>query len=332
MADDFADFAFQDCWTPVALGSRLKKRPLAIQLAGNRLVLFRSGRGRPTALLDRCPHRGAALSLGRVDKDGCLRCRFHGWRFDRTGLCVEVPLAEAKHPMSGATSFPMVERGGLLWVYTRAGVIPSDEPCVPAVLEQPNFYTWRAAQRWKAHWSRVMENLLDAPHLPFVHARTIGIGVRRRMKPGSAMELATRKLETGFELRWAVDGREGAAYLIWTAPNCMSLRESVPGRPMYLNVWCVPVSERETDVIVTSSGEVGRFWGGRLFNQLNRVILREDQRVVESQEPAEVPPPSEEKSTALDRPTLAFRRWYFERRRAARELELPSPAEVHALH
>ncbi|MGA9524469.1 MAG: aromatic ring-hydroxylating dioxygenase subunit alpha [Myxococcaceae bacterium] len=331
-AEAFSNFGLQDCWTPVALGSRLKKRPLRFQLAGHKFVLFRAGGGRPTALLDRCPHRGAALSLGRVREDGCLQCPFHGWRFDGAGDCVEVPLADAKHVQLRATSFPVIERSGLLWVYTRAGATPSEEPIVPEALEDPSVHSWRAVKRWNAHWTRVMENLLDPAHLPYVHARTIGFAVKKQMKRDSRMELTPSALEHGFEVHWSVDGRDSAASITWTQPNAWSLLVSTPRRPMHLHIWCVPMNEGETELIVVTARDGGRFAGRRLFEQLNRIILWEDQRIVESQEPAEVPPPSEEKSTTLDRPTLAFRRWYLERKRGAGERVWPEASELHALH
>jgi phenylpropionate dioxygenase-like ring-hydroxylating dioxygenase large terminal subunit len=70
---------FANVWTPLTLARRVKKKPLAITLAGEKLVLFRDGKGQLGALLDQCPHRGVALSLGKVRDDGCLECPFHGW-------------------------------------------------------------------------------------------------------------------------------------------------------------------------------------------------------------------------------------------------------------
>ena len=79
-------------WVPVGLAKKLKKRPLKITVAGESIVLFRDDTGRAQALLDRCPHRSVALSLGSVTEDGCLQCPFHGWQFKGDGTCVKVPL------------------------------------------------------------------------------------------------------------------------------------------------------------------------------------------------------------------------------------------------
>ena len=83
---------FANVWTPVVQRRRVGAKPLRVVVAGEALVLFRGRGGRLGALLDRCPHRGVALSLGRVTKQGCLECPFHGWQFDETGSTRHVPL------------------------------------------------------------------------------------------------------------------------------------------------------------------------------------------------------------------------------------------------
>jgi nitrite reductase/ring-hydroxylating ferredoxin subunit len=75
----FDDFA--NVWTMVALGRELSpNKPLPLVVAGERVLLFRDIAGAPAALIDRCPHRGVPLSLGRVERSE-IQCPFHGWRF-----------------------------------------------------------------------------------------------------------------------------------------------------------------------------------------------------------------------------------------------------------
>src|SRR6478752_1870080 len=71
-------------WFIVATSDELKNKPIARMLQGVPLVLFRDGEKRAGALLDRCPHRNVPLSAGEVSH-GELQCRYHGWRFDRSG-------------------------------------------------------------------------------------------------------------------------------------------------------------------------------------------------------------------------------------------------------
>lgn len=103
---------FANVWTPVILARELERKPLAVTLAGEKLVFFRDAEGRAGALLDRCPHRGVALSLGKVE-GGCLVCPFHAWEFDRQGQVTHVPLnPDAKRERLFAPSFPVRELGG----------------------------------------------------------------------------------------------------------------------------------------------------------------------------------------------------------------------------
>jgi phenylpropionate dioxygenase-like ring-hydroxylating dioxygenase large terminal subunit len=324
--DGFAEEGLADIWTPVALSSEVGTKPVPLRLASERLVLFRGADGRVGALLDRCPHRGVALSLGKVGRDGCLECPFHGWRFKTDGACAEVPLnplpAEKRRHL-GATAFPVRERGGLVWLYTRPGAEPPEEPCVPAALEDPRFTVQWHVEEWRTHWTRAMENMLDAPHLPFVHRRTIGRGMRARLRPDSRMEVESLPTPTGMRVVWRMDGVESAdtsGALEWTRPNGMVLPiSSVPGRTLRMHLWCVPRDGHTTRMFFASARDFGRHNPLMLlFERFNRVITLEDRRLVETSDPVEVPPASEERSVATDRATLAFRRWYLERRRAAR--------------
>ena len=321
MLEGFAQEGFSEVWTPVALSREVGRAPFALTLASERLVLFRDAQGRVAALHDQCPHRGVKLSLGKVSPEGCLECPFHGWRFAANGDCAHIPLnpmPEEKRQRFAATAFPVRERGGLVWLYTRPGTEAPEEPPVPEVLERPGIHAWFYAETWNAHWTRAMENMLDSPHLPFVHRRTIGGGLRRRMKPDSRMEMEVHPTPTGFRTTWALDGQEdsGGSFLEWLRPNGMALHIAIPRRTMRLHVWCVPVDATHVRMMLSSTRDFLKLqplaWLVDLFNIR---ILREDQAVVESSHPVESPPVSEERSVATDRATLAFRRWYLERKK-----------------
>ena len=320
MLDGFADEGFADVWTPVAMSKEVGKAPYALTLAGERLVLFRDHEGRVSALHDQCPHRGVKLSLGKVGKDGCLECPFHGWRFASGGACTHIPLnplPEEKRQRYAATAFPVRERGGLIWVYARPGAEAPDEPSVPSVMEQPGVHVWHYAETWNAHWTRAMENMLDSPHLPFVHRRTIGGGLRRKMKPDSRMEVEVQPTPTGIRITSTLDGVPNQGFLDWNRPNNMTLTIlDTPKRALRMRIWCVPVDATHTRMMLASSRNFLRYNPfAPLLNRFNKVIVREDKAVVESSYPVEAPPAGEERSVATDRATLAFRRWYLERKK-----------------
>jgi phenylpropionate dioxygenase-like ring-hydroxylating dioxygenase large terminal subunit len=331
MSEAFAREGLADVWTPVALSSEVGKRPFALQVAGERVALFRNEQGQVGALVDRCPHRGVALSLGKVGKDGCLECPFHGWRFAADGACTHVPLnpmpAEKRKHLA-ATAFPVRERGGLVWLYTRPGVEAPEEPAVPAVLEDKANFTSFKVVSFRTHWSRAMENMLDVPHLPYVHRATIGRDMRAHFKPDSQMELDMKPTPTGWKLTWTVDGRPGPAALDWARPNGMVLQVS-ESPPLRMHVWCVPEGQNTTRLFIVNASPRNLLFTNplsRWFSNLStHRILLEDKGVVETSSPEEVPPASLEKSVATDKPTLAFRRWYLERVRPYRQQQ---PAEL----
>ncbi len=324
---------FANVWTPVTLARNLKRgTPLPIQLAGEKLVLFRDGQGKPGALIDRCPHRGVALSLGKVE-GGCLVCPFHAWRFDTQGNNREVPLnPEAKRERLFAASLPTRELGGLLWVYTAVTRTAPSEPVVPDGLTLPGLARTFLEVEWKAHWSRAMENMLDSPHVPYVHAKTIGRFVRPLLKPGSKMEIFWEDTPFGGRTRSTIDGQDGGGQLEFFRPNIMVLHIPMPGQVFRMHAICVPVGERAVRMIVVGARSFARLpLLNPLFNWSNRRIVNEDRAVVESSDPVEVPPASEELSVATDRATLRFRRYYYSELKGARAWgQSSSRAEVAA--
>ncbi len=311
MFDDFANV-----WTPVALSSRLKIGAiLPVELAAERLALFRDRRGEIGALIDRCPHRGVKLSLGKVTEDGCVECPFHAWKFDRRGRNCEVPLnPDAKRALLFADAIPARDLGGLIWVYTALGAEAPCEPKVPDALLNPVCVKTYLQVDWAAHWTRAMENMLDSPHVPYLHRKTIGRLVRPKLKSGSRMDIAWEETAYGAKTRAGIDGDfEGAGHLEFYKPNIMVLHIPIPEKLFRMHAICVPKNASETRMIVVGART---FATSRLlnpiFNYSNLKIVREDQAVVESSLPSEIPPPGQEKSVRTDRATLQFRRYYLE--------------------
>lgn len=307
----FKDFA--NVWTIVGLAQDVKRAaPLAMRVAGERVVFFRDASGNACALIDQCPHRGVALSLGRVE-NGVIECPFHGWRFDGAGCNRRVPWnPDAKRENLAAVALPCREAGGLLWLYT--GFDSKDEPQLSETLA-PRHKVALCAQsvRWNAHWTRVMENMLDSPHLPFVHRSTIGRDLSNYV--------AESRLETRFEptayggrISASVDGNPRAVNMDYRFPNVMELFIDPPGKVFRLMVACIPEDETTTRLWLLTARSFARSpLFDVAFRWMNRRIAREDQAIVESSLPAEAPPPAEEASVRTDAPTLAFRKIYRER-------------------
>jgi len=112
---------FRRHWLPFMLADELvaEAPPKRVRLLGEPLVAFRDSRGRPGLLGEHCPHRRASLALGRNEAHG-LRCAYHGWKFDVSGRCLDMPSEPAGSGFREkvrAAAYRVTERGGLLWAY-----------------------------------------------------------------------------------------------------------------------------------------------------------------------------------------------------------------------
>jgi phenylpropionate dioxygenase-like ring-hydroxylating dioxygenase large terminal subunit len=135
------------------------------------MVLFRDQHGTASALLDRCPHRNAPLSAGRVLEQGTLECAYHGWQFDRTGACRVVPgLCDgAEDRGRRAPAFETVEQHGFVWVYPTADVRPETEPYALRLVGAAGYTTVLREVQTQATLHATVENALDVPHTAYLH-------------------------------------------------------------------------------------------------------------------------------------------------------------------
>jgi phenylpropionate dioxygenase-like ring-hydroxylating dioxygenase large terminal subunit len=160
-------------WHPVALAGDCIDAPLAVRLLAQDLVLWRDESGAVQAWADRCPHRGARLSLGRV-LDGQLECGYHGWRFAASGQCVRVPALPSFEPPAThcATRFEAREAYGLVWARLAPGEtgLPLFEAELDARLRKVNCGPYDVA----TSAPRIVENFLDMAHFGFVHEGLLG--------------------------------------------------------------------------------------------------------------------------------------------------------------
>jgi phenylpropionate dioxygenase-like ring-hydroxylating dioxygenase large terminal subunit len=305
----FRGFANQ--WSIVGVAGDLPANTLLpLVIAGERIVLFRDAAGKACALIDRCPHRGVALSLGRV-RDGIVECPFHGWQFDGSGANCHVPWnPEAKKERLGATALPVRELAGLLWLHT--GFAPTGEPQPSESLLRPGVVLTAQSTMWNTHWTRAMENMLDSPHLPFVHKATIGRFVAPHID--KRMDLSWTGTDYGARIENTIEGRETSARLDYRSPNAMELFIDFRGRLFRMIAVCQPVDDEHTRLTIITVRDFAR-WRGLdwYFRRANRKIANEDKAILETSDPVEVPPAAQEKSVRTDAPTLAFRKLYFER-------------------
>ncbi|WP_160382608.1 aromatic ring-hydroxylating dioxygenase subunit alpha [Pseudooceanicola pacificus] len=138
------------------------------------IVLYRDTAGRLVALEDRCCHRAAPLSIGRIEGDD-LRCMYHGLKFDRTGRCIEIPGQDRIPPHACVRSYAVTEGGGWVWIWMDdpASADPDLIPPVRAV-DDPAWIFRRGHLDYDANYMLINDNLLDFSHLSYVHENTFG--------------------------------------------------------------------------------------------------------------------------------------------------------------
>lgn len=159
-------------WYPLAWSGELKPgMTYAADFAGEPIVLVRPKNGPVFALENRCAHRQIPLSEGAVD--GCaIRCGYHGWTYDKSGKCIDVPyLGKDKLP-NGVRAYPCREQDGLILVWP-GDLDAMSEPGPLGSASDKAFKTRRFGKHVRCHYTFMHENLMDMNH-QFLHRRQMG--------------------------------------------------------------------------------------------------------------------------------------------------------------
>src|SRR5205809_78697 len=120
-------------WIPALISEEVPEpdgAPYRVRLLGEDLIAFRDTGGQVGLITSNCPHRGASLFFGRNEESG-LRCVYHGWKFDVSGQCVDMPNEPAESNFKNkvkALAYPCVERGGVVWAYMGPRLKPPPLP------------------------------------------------------------------------------------------------------------------------------------------------------------------------------------------------------------
>jgi len=162
-------------WMPAIQSAELPDRdgdPVRVRLLGENLIMFRDTSGRIGLLANSCPHRGASLFYGRNEDDG-LRCVYHGWKFDVTGRCVDMPSEPDESNFKDKVrqrAYPCVERAGMIWVYMGPRDTPPPLPAFEwAGLPEGQFCVTPFLR--ECNWMQALEGDIDTSHLYFLHGR-----------------------------------------------------------------------------------------------------------------------------------------------------------------
>jgi phenylpropionate dioxygenase-like ring-hydroxylating dioxygenase large terminal subunit len=164
-----------DHWYPLAWSREVKAGSAhGVRFAGDPIVLVRTASGKVFALEDRCAHRQVPLHAGVVDGES-IRCCYHGWTYDCSGRCIDVPYLGKERLPNGVRAYPCEERAGLIFVFPGDPALAEQKPLPDfSSVSDKHYKTRRFGREVKCHYSFMHENLMDMNH-QFLHRRQMGM-------------------------------------------------------------------------------------------------------------------------------------------------------------
>ena len=246
---------FRRYWLPILLSWELPQPDgpqVRVKCLGERMIAFRDTNGRLGLIDEFCAHRGVSLYFGRNEECG-LRCPYHGWKYDVTGQCVEVPSEPAESGYCQKIklkSYPLHEQGGVIWVYMGpAGQEPPFPEFEFATVAPEQTYTSKRAQ--ECNWLQAMEGGIDSSHVSFLHSGALNTDPLFKGSKGNQYNLGDKKpvfevveSEGGLYIgarRNAEDGKYYWRITPWVMP-CFTMVPPRADHPMHGHFW-VPMDD-----------------------------------------------------------------------------------------
>lgn len=189
-------------WMPALLSSELPHAdsdPVRVRLLGEDLVAFRDTNGKVGLVAANCPHRGASLFFGRNEEAG-LRCVYHGWKFDTSGQCIDMPNEPAESDFRTkvkAIAYPTQDKAGVVWAYLG----PTDrQPPLPDLewMRAPEGHSWISKTHEACNYLQAMEGGLDTSHSSFLHRDFDGEGLANPRVRSTAPRLEVLNTDYGY--------------------------------------------------------------------------------------------------------------------------------------
>ena len=279
-------------WYIAARERDVRRRPQSVTLFGQPYVVFATGHDQYGALQDRCPHRNAPLSAGKVCQ-GQIQCPYHGWRFDHHGALADIPaLAGQTLPNICVPSAHCVAQDGYVWLCV--GTPASAAPLPFPHLNEPGWHHFRLRTRFAAPVAQCLENFLDCPHAVYVHNRWF------RAPTGKPVQVRLRHLDDGAQIEYQNEPREhswvwrllqnSATEMTHTdrfiAPATSRVDYRFSDRKHYIiTSSCTPCDDNDTEVHTVISFKFGHIGAlvRLVFEPLSRIIIRQDVAIMQKQ-------------------------------------------------
>lgn len=314
-------------WHPVCTLKELEMSsptgagPFGVTLLSEQLVVAKL-HGSIVAMRDRCPHRSARLSNGKI-VDEHIQCPYHGWEYGADGACAHIPACpEGPIPSKARVeTFQCQEKYGLIWVRLDSSFDCTEIPYFSAfgdprykvIVQEPYWWKSSAPRRW--------ENFTDFSHFAFVHPKTL-FDPNASQPPLVPMDRVDGQFHFVYDTPKGMDVNSiaiiGKFSYVCTMPfaiNLSSEKYSDGTTSVLFNVSC-PLNDNETKnfLIFARERHDDSDWPHIAFNDL---VFAEDQPIIESEWPQYIP--DDEVSVVTDKVSTQYRKWLRELESAARQ-------------
>ena len=283
-------------WYPVLPSWALDNGPMGITRLSENIVLWRDKSGAVHALEDRCPHRGARLSLGWNLGDR-LACWYHGVQVTGDGVVAEVP-AVSDCSLEGCKTtrtYPAQEIKGAIFLYFGDEAHP--EPCdiqLPEQLVSDEFGSILCTAVWKCHYQYAIDNVMDPMHGAYLHAKSHSMAfgdkeatMRVRKTEAGLMFEKVGQRDVNFD--WVEFGDSGTLRMLLSIPYC---KNAGPGGNFYIVGFVTPLDEEHCQVFFWRTRKVSGWqrdvWKFMYKNRLEGLhwdVLEQDRIVLEQMAP-----------------------------------------------
>jgi len=296
MVNDCIDKGLRNLWHPVLPSWALHDAPIGLTRLTQNIVLWRDQNGKAHALEDRCPHRGARLSLGWNLGDR-LACRYHGVQVNGEGVVVAVPAMDdcAMTRERRVHSFPVEECNDAIFLYFGDGAEDPPPLSLPAEMTSDKYSHMLCTAHWKCNYRYAIDNVMDPMHGAYLHARSHSMA-----EGAKTAKMHTRKTSTGFVFEkidqsglnfdWVEWGESGSLWMRLAIPY---QKKYGPGGPFTIVGLVTPVDHNNTMVFFWRVREVDgwqrsvwRFLYRNRLEGLHWEVLEQDRVLLENMAPA----------------------------------------------
>ncbi|GAB2544781.1 aromatic ring-hydroxylating dioxygenase subunit alpha [Gracilibacillus alcaliphilus] len=304
-------------WIVACPAEEVQEEPIQVVILNERVVIFRTDNG-VQAFKDLCIHRGAALSLGTV-KDNCLVCPYHGWKYDETGDCVEIPQLPEDRAIptkAKAIKYACKEAYGLIWVnFNNNAPELFDYP----EYDDPNYrnIVW-GGHVVDAKPPRIIENFLDVGHLAVLHGGYLGDEEHTEIQP---YKMNNQEDGSIFSDEIPIfqpdpDGSGVAKDVYYTygiyRPLAVRFTKRDPDTDHKFTILLLvrPIDENSSMVYGIMSFNYDNQQTDQETKDFQDIIFMQDKPIVENQKPEDLPLDLQvELSLISDRVSIAYRRY-----------------------